>query len=83
MGKSLSPEFLEKFAADLRGPVQIDILGQMKPLPRLNVQVTTAELRAAGPPELLARLRLSITEEGVQWTTIESLGQKQDRLVPE
>jgi hypothetical protein len=82
-GISVPPEFLERFVEELKGPVQIDVLNQMKQPPRLNVMATTAELREAGPSDLLARLSFTITEEGVEWTVTESQGKKQERLVPE
>jgi hypothetical protein len=79
----VSKEFLTKFAEEFRGAVRGDVLGQAKPPPGVNVAVTAAELRAAGPPDLLARLRFSITEEGVEWAVTESDGTRQERLVPE
>lgn len=49
------------------------------PVPRLHVAVTTGELREAGPPELLARLRLTVSEEAMEWSVSES----KSRLVVE
>jgi hypothetical protein len=54
-----------------------------QPPPRLKALVTTSELKEAGPPELLAKFHLSVSEEAVEWTTIESDGKTSDRLVPE
>ncbi len=51
--------------------------------PRLTVAVTTSEIREAGPSEILTRLRLKISEQGLEWTSIESEGGRRDRLVPE
>ena len=50
---------------------------------RLEVLVTTAEVREAGPRDLLAQLRLSISEDAMEWTMVERDGGKQDLLVPE
>lgn len=54
-----------------------------KPTPRLHVLVTTSEIREAGPSENLLRLKLRITEEAFEWTTIESEGKRRDKLVIE
>lgn len=50
---------------------------------RLLVQVTNTALRDAGPAELLTKLHLSISEDAVEWTTVESQGQTIERLLPE
>lgn len=54
-----------------------------KPIPRLHVLVTTSEIREAGPSENILRINLKITEEGFEWTTIESEGKRRDKLVIE
>jgi hypothetical protein len=49
--------------------------------PRLRVFVTATELREIG--ESLVNLELSISEDAIEWTIIESDGKYKDRLVPE
>ena len=73
------PKLVEKLKEELR----VEFLKLRKPPTRLYVLVTTAEIREAGPSEAITRLHLKISEEGFEWTTIESDGQKQDRLVME
>jgi len=70
-------------AAELRETVRLEFLKLRTPLPRLTVLVTSAEIREAGTTENLTRLRLKVSEQGVEWTTIESEGVRRDRLVPE
>jgi hypothetical protein len=53
------------------------------PPPRLKALVTTSELKEAGPPELLAKFHLSVSEDAFEWTVVESDGKTSDRLVPE
>jgi len=72
-------EIEEKLGAAAR----LELLKLRKPPPRLQVLVTTAEIREAGPSEVITRLNLRITEEAFEWTTIESEGRKKDRLVIE
>jgi len=66
----------ESIASTLHG-----ISGQ--PVPRLHVAVTNAELREAGPPDLLARLHLTVSEEAMEWSVSESDGKTTSRLVVE
>ncbi len=74
---------LEKFMDELKAAARLEFLNLRQAPPRLLVLVTTAELREAGPRELLAQLHLSISEEAFEWTMIESQGKSYDRLVPE
>ena len=55
----------------------------MTPPPRLLALVTSAEIREAGTSENVTRLNLKLSEQGVEWTTIETDGVTRDRLVPE
>jgi hypothetical protein len=74
---------LEKVTDELKAAVRLEFLNLREVPPRLSVLVTTAELREAGPKELMANLHLSISEEAFEWTVIESQGKSNDRLVPE
>jgi len=69
--------------ADLKQAARLEFLKLRKAPPRLMALVTSAELREAGGPENVTRLRLKVTEQGVEWTTVESEGLPQERLVPE
>lgn len=51
--------------------------------PRLRVLATTKDLREFGNSEHLVNLRLTFSEENVEWTVIEIQGKNQDRLTPE
>lgn len=68
--------------AELREAARIAFLGLRKPPPRLSVLVTSSEIREAAS-ESVARIRLRISEHGVEWTQIEREGVLRDRLVPE
>lgn len=81
--ESRKPEQVKKLNEELKEIARIKFLKLRKPPSRLHVLVTTAEIREAGPNEILTRFQLKITEEAVEWTTIESDDRKQDRLVPE
>lgn len=68
---------------ELRRTTRFEFLKMRTPPPRLAVLVTTAEIQAAGPTENVMRLRLKVSEEGVEWTVFETDGVRRDRLVPE
>lgn len=77
------PAIPTKIAAELGEAVRLEFLKLRTPPPRLTVLVTSAEIREAGTTENLTRLRLKVSEQGVEWATIESEGVQRDRLVPE
>lgn len=77
------PTIPPPIAAELKETARVEFLKVRTPPPRLTVLVTSAELREAGTAENVTRLRLKISEQGVEWATIESNGVQHDRLVPE
>jgi len=76
------PARLQGFETDLRAAV-LEQFPDKTATPRLLVQITNTALRDAGPAELMTRLHLSVSEDAVEWTTIESQGQTVERLLPE
>jgi hypothetical protein len=82
-GAAVETAPLEALREKLATQARLAFLNLREAPPRLHVLVTTSELRQAGPSDLLARLHLSITEEGFEWTMIESEGGASSRLVPE
>ena len=77
------PAIARSLEIALKEAVRLEFLKLRTAPPRLTVSVTSAEIREAGTPENVTRLRLKVTEQGVEWTTIESDGVRRDRLVPE
>ncbi|PVX26806.1 MAG: hypothetical protein CW691_00390 [Candidatus Bathyarchaeum sp.] len=73
-------EELEKKIAEL---ARVEFLNLRKEPSRLQVLVNTTDIREAGPIENITRLHLKITEEAFEWTSIDSDGKKEDRLVVE
>jgi hypothetical protein len=76
------PTLEKEFADELRAAARLEFLNLREAPPRLQVLVTTAELREA-PKELLAQLHLSISEEAFEWSLSDSQGVTRSRLVPE
>jgi hypothetical protein len=76
-------ERVRTFIDRVRLEALVEFLNLRTPPPRLNVLVTTAELRDAGPLDLMARFRLSLSEEALEWTVVELGGNPVDRLIPE
>ena len=60
------PAVPKAIAAELRDVVRLEFLKLRTPPPRLMVLVTSAELREAGAAENLTRLRLKVSEQGVE-----------------
>lgn len=83
--KELKPELdiAPSVAAELNEAARLEFLKVRTPPPRLTVLVTSSELRETGNGDNLVRVRLKVSEQGVEWTTIESEGVRRDRLVPE
>jgi hypothetical protein len=73
----------KKVEAGLREAARAELLAIHVPPPRLRSLVTTAEIREAGPAETLTHLRLKISEEGMEWTSVEIEDRTEDRLVIE
>jgi hypothetical protein len=62
---------------------RVEFQNLRKPPTRLQVLVNTSEIREAGPNEIITKIHLKITEEAFEWTTIDTDGKKEDRLVIE
>jgi len=62
---------------------RVEFLNLRKQPKRLQVLVNTSDIREAGPTENITRLHLKITEEAFEWTSIDSNGKSEDRLVLE
>jgi hypothetical protein len=83
MGELIEPEKRAEFEETLKDSLRVEFIKIRKLPTRLNVLVTTAEIREAGPNEVITHLRLKISEEAFEWTTIESDEGKNDCLVIE
>ena len=79
----IKPEKQAEFEEKLNEVLRIELIKIRTPLKRLNVLITTAEVREAGPDEVITRLHLRISEEAFEWTTIESDKGKEERLIVE
>lgn len=62
---------------------RVEFLNLRKQPTRLQVLVNTSEIREAGPIEAITRIHLKITEEAFEWTSVESDGKTEDRLIIE
>lgn len=66
----------------LRDAARTEFLQLRGSPPRLRASVKTADVREAGPGEVVTRFRLKITEEAFEWTSIDD-GETPNRLVIE
>lgn len=74
---------IEKLESELKTGLYLEFSKFLKAPNRLNVAISTAELREVGSGDVLTNIHLSITEDAFEWTMIESDGKSQSRLVPE
>jgi len=81
--EKISSISLNKFNEELKTAVYADFSKFLPEPPRVNVLVTTAELREAGPSENLVKIHLSITEDTLESVEVESDGKIQNRLISE
>jgi hypothetical protein len=70
-------------SAQLRAAARLEFLKLRPPPPRLRVAVTSAQIRELGTDNNVTRLRLKITEQGMEWTSVESADGRSERLIPE
>jgi len=77
------PNLVSRFGKDLREAARIEFLKERAGPPRLHVLVTSKEIREAGPSEAIVHIDLKISEDGMEWTSIESDQGSEDRLIPE
>jgi len=81
--RDVSPDVAGRLAETFQKTLSDALQQSGQAVPRLHVAVTTGELREAGPPELLARLHLTVSEEAMEWSVSESDGKTTSRLVAE
>lgn len=83
LSETVEPEKLSEFEKELRTMVNAEFLKKRTLRPRLDALITTAQVREAGPTEVLTHLRLKLVEESFEWTTVGDDTEKRDRLVIE
>jgi hypothetical protein len=76
------PDNVEAYGSDLRKSVRLKFAGLRRPGAGIEVGVTTGELSEARADNT-ARFHLSVTEEGMEWTLVETGGKTEARLLPE
>ncbi len=74
---------IEQFTAVLKDASKFAFLGLRSAPPRLHVMVTAAELREFDGSQQAMRLHLKVTEQSVEWTTVDTTVGAKSRLVPE
>lgn len=84
MSGARGPLQREKIAAvekSLRDAARSGFLKLRGTPPRLRASVKTMDVKEAGAGEVVTRFRLKITEEAVEWTSIDDDGETPNRLV--
>ncbi|GJQ30109.1 MAG: hypothetical protein HBSAPP03_19930 [Phycisphaerae bacterium] len=71
------------FVDELRDAARVEFLKARTPPPRVAVGVRTAEIKESGGGDQVMRLHLKITEQGMEWKSIETDRGREDRLILE
>lgn len=71
------------FVAELRNRARAELLALLPAPARVKVVTNTAELQEMGPGQVLTRIHLSITEQGLEWKGDENKGAGGKKLLPE
>lgn len=74
---------INKLEEELRTASHMEFTKFLYEPDRISVRVTNKELREAGPSELMMNIRLSITEDAMEWAVVESGGKTRSHLTPE
>lgn len=84
-GQAVNPEeLLATIREDLRRRVMTAFIRYMASPRRLEAELATMQIREAGSREMLARVKMTVSEEGVEWATVTDRdGELVDRLVSE
>jgi hypothetical protein len=83
LGESVSEDKISGLKTGLGDDARLTLLALRTPPPRVTASVETSAVREAGPEDKITRIRLTITEESMELTTIETDGEMTERLVPE
>ncbi len=80
----MPPDVQKAILGSLRRAARENLLEKPGLPPRLKVNVLTAEVKDKAAPVHVARIKLTVREEGLEWTTIEhDDGSSESRLTPE
>ena len=82
-GEGHKDDRLKKFSGLLGERLYEEFIGKWQPPPRIRVSAETAELRELGDPGLLTKIRLTVSEDALEWTSIRTEKKTEHRLIPE
>lgn len=84
LSETIGEEKTSAVAKELQDDARLTMLALRSSPPRIDALVETGQVKEAGPADTVTRLRLTIREDAMELTTIESDDGKQtSRLVPE
>lgn len=74
---------LDEFAQELRQLLYSEFSKYLRDQPRLDITANTAEIKNAGSKDILAYVRFTVTEDSLEWTTVDEGDVAVRRLIPE
>ena len=81
--EKMSKEDIAKVSKVIEVKVRDELISKQKPPPRVKISPLTSQIKEIGATEYLLNIKLSATEDAVEWTIIEEEGKEKNMLVPE
>lgn len=83
-GAEDAQRLLDAIRERLRRQIMVWFIRYVTPPRRLEADMSTSRVKEAGDADLLARIKMEVTEDGVEWATVVGRdGELEDRLVDE
>lgn len=79
----IDKEKIIKLSKIIEAKIREELISKRKPPLRVKISPLTSHVREIGKTEHLVTLKLSLSEDAVEWTTIEENGKEKDILIPE
>ncbi|MBC2727159.1 hypothetical protein [Desulfosporosinus sp.] len=74
---------LDEFAHELRQQLYSEFSKYLRDQPRLDITANTSDIKNAGSKDILAYVRFTVTEDSLEWTTVDEGDVAVRRLIPE
>lgn len=74
---------LDEFAHELRQQLYSEFSKYLRDQPRLDITANTVDIKNVGSKDILAYVRFTVTEDSLEWTTVDEGNVAVRRLIPE
>jgi hypothetical protein len=81
--KNFNAQQIKELSVEISKEIDLEVAKQLKPLNRIKISPLTSSIKEVGDQQKVTTLKLSIVEEGIEWTTISEDDTENSTLVPE